>query len=579
MNVTCEGERAAELLALHQRSIYMRTDRLFAHLLLFEWVWAILFAALITPRTWVGATSQPHVHFLAAVILGAIIAIFPVTMVHFHPGERPTRYGIACAQMLMSALLIHTSGGRIETHFHIFGSLAFLGFYRDWKVFIPATVVTALDHWLRGWLYPMSIFGVADPVWWRWIEHAAWVLFCDFFLIQSALQSQVEMAHIAHQQASLEATNTLVEQEVSRATTQLVAEKERFRMAFENAPIGMALIDDAGHVLRANDVLCDMLGYEHEELVTLEIQNLVEGDAEFQDHLGEQRFLRKDGNWAWIDYRLSRCPDFSVAQMVDLSERKKTEEALRQAQKLESVGLLAGGIAHEINTPIQYIGDNLRFLEESFQELEPLLEESSLKSQDSDFLRDEIPQAIKHSLEGVNRVAGIVRSMKEYSHAGQRELTPTNLNHLIESSLIISRSEWKYVAELETDFQEDLPLVACDPGEIGQVILNMIVNAGHAIQDQVADTQGRGLIGVSTRAQGNGVEIRISDSGSGIPEALKAKIFEPFFTTKEIGKGTGQGLAIAQAAILRHHGRIEVESESGRGTTFTIFLPGALAQV
>ncbi|MBN9420634.1 MAG: PAS domain S-box protein [Candidatus Eremiobacteraeota bacterium] len=580
MKVSCEGERAAELLALHQSSIYSRTDRLFAHLLLFEWLWSILFAALITPRTWAGAASEPHVHLLAAVILGGLISIFPVIMVHFHPGERQTRYGIACAQMLMSALLIHTSGGRIETHFHIFGSLAFLGFYRDWKVFIPATIVTALDHWLRGWLYPMSIFGVPDPVWWRWLEHAAWVLFCDFFLIQSALQSQVEMAHIAHQQASLEATNTLVEQEVSRATTQLVAEKERFRMAFENAPIGMALIDDAGHVLRANDVLCDILGYPHEELVKLDIQSLVdEEEEEAQAGVSEKRFRRKDGEWAWIDYRLSRCPDFSVAQMVDLSERKKTEEALRQAQKLESVGLLAGGIAHEINTPIQYIGDNLRFLEESFQELEPLLEESSLKSSDSDYLRDEIPQAIRHSLEGVNRVAGIVRSMKEYSHAGQRELTPTNLNHLIDSSVIISRSEWKYVAELETDFQKDLPLVACDPGEIGQVILNMIVNAGHAIQDQVADSQERGLIQVTTRAKNNGVEIRISDSGSGIPEELKAKIFEPFFTTKQIGKGTGQGLAIAQAAVLRHNGRIEVESERGRGTTFTIFLPGALAQV
>ncbi|ODT63938.1 hypothetical protein ABS71_13795 [bacterium SCN 62-11] len=131
MKVSCEGERAAELLALHQSSIYSRTDRLFAHLLLFEWLWSILFAALITPRTWAGAASEPHVHLLAAVILGGLISIFPVIMVHFHPGERQTRYGIACAQMLMSALLIHTSGGRIETHFHIFGSLAFLGFYRD----------------------------------------------------------------------------------------------------------------------------------------------------------------------------------------------------------------------------------------------------------------------------------------------------------------------------------------------------------------------------------------------------------------------------------------------------------------
>lgn len=573
MNATCESARAAELLALHQRSVYSRTDRLFARLLVFEWIWAVAFAVFITPRTWMGADSSPHFHLLTALVLGAMIAALPVLMVRNYPGERMTRYGIGCAQMLMSALLIHTSGGRIETHFHIFGSLAFLGFYRDWKVFLPATLVTALDHWLRGWLCPMSIFGTTDPASWRWMEHSAWVLFCDFFLIQSAIQSQTEMARIARQQASLEATNTLIEEEVCRATAQLRAEKERFRTAFENAPIGMALIDDNGQVLKANDVLCAMLGYEHQELTTLGLHSLVASETE-----GESEFRRKDGESAWIHYRLSRCPDFSVAQLLDLSERKKTEAALRQAQKLESVGLLAGGIAHEINTPIQYIGDNLRFLQESFQDLEPLLQSCSQKSDDTDFLREEIPQAIHHSLEGVNRVAGIVRSMKEYSYTGRRELTPTNINQLIENAVTISRSEWKYVADVEADFQQDLPLVLCNPGEIGQVVLNMVVNAGHAIQEKIADSGERGVIRVETRWRSVGVEIRISDTGGGIPDSLREKIFEPFFTTKQIGKGTGQGLAIAQAAVVRHGGRLEVESECGKGTTFSIFLPAPLAQ-
>lgn len=564
-----DRERAHFLLAEHQHNVHSRTDRLFARLLLFEWVWLIAFALLVSPKTWIGATSSPHIHLLAAFLLGGLVVSLPVYMVRFHPGEPATRYGIACAQMLMSSLLIHVSGGRIETHFHIFGSLAFLGFYRDWKVFVPATLVIATDHCLRGWLYPLSVFGVVEQGSWRWLEHAAWVLFCDFFLVQSALQSQAEMGRIAVQQASLEAHNL----------ARLRAEKERFRMAFENAPIGMALLDPAGLFLRTNAVLCSMLGYSQSEMRLLNLEAMLEGEVLPGEASQEIRLQRKDGEWIWILFSQSRCADFSIAQLVDLSERKQTELALRQAQKLESVGLLAGGIAHEINTPIQYIGDNLRFLQESFVELEPLLRGSSIPEADCDYLRDEIPLAIHHSLEGVDRVAGIVRSMKEYSHAGTREMRPANLNHLIENALVMARNEWKYVAEVKKDFQSDLPEVACDRGEIGQVLLNLVVNASHAIQEKVAGTNEQGAITIQTRAQACGVEVQVRDTGAGIEEHLRSRIFEPFFTTKEVGKGTGQGLAIAQAVVLRHGGRLEVDSEWGQGTTFSLYLPNALAEV
>ncbi|MBS2038946.1 PAS domain S-box protein [bacterium] len=560
--------RAAELLAMRQRTIYERTDRLFAGLLIFEWLLAIVFALLISPHTWIGETSSLHIHVLAAVFLGALLVSFPLWLVRNQPGHSATRNAVACAQMLMSSLLIHTSGGRIETHFHIFGSLAFLGFYRDWKVFVPATLVIVTDHWLRGTFYPLSVFGVAEQGSWRWLEHGAWIVFCDFFLIQSALQSQAEMRQIAEHEAQLESNNL----------AQLRAERERFRLAFENAPIGMALLSPNGRFESVNEVMSDLVGYGPDELKGMQMEQLLEAGAEIRAESREFRLSRKGGQGIWVLGSLSRCAEFSIAQIVDLSQRKQAEQALQQAQKLESVGLLAGGIAHEINTPIQYIGDNLRFLRDSFQELQPVLVAHS-GAEPASLLGEEIPESIEHSLQGVARVASIVRSMKDYSQTGGREMLPANVNELIENALIISRSEWECVARVETDLQDDLPEPSCDRGEMGQVILNLLINASHANQEKYAGTGELGSISIRTRGLGPEVEIRIQDSGTGIPLHLRERIFEPFFTTKEVGRGTGQGLAVAQAAILRHKGRLQLDSEPGEGSVFSIYLPTLKAEV
>lgn len=553
--------RARDLLALRQRAIYQRTDRLFAGLLIFEWLLAIAFALLITPRTWIGETSSPHLHIAAALVLGATLISLPLWLVRNRPGQPETRHAIACAQMLMSSLLIHTSGGRIETHFHIFGSLAFLGFYRDWKVFVPATLVIVIDHWLRGSFYPLSVFGVAEQGAWRWLEHAAWILFCDFFLIHSALQSQAEMRQLAEHEAFLEANNL----------ARLQAEKERFRLAFENAPIGMALLTPDGRFQSVNEVMSQLVGHSPAELQTMQIDQLLESGWEMPVATRELRLSRKDGQGVWVLCSLSRCAEFSIAHIVDLSQRKQAEQAVQQAKKIESVGLLAGGIAHEINTPIQYIGDNLRFLQESLHGIQPGFM--------TDSLAEEISESIEHSLQGVARVATIVRLMKDYSQTGGREMRPANLNELIENALIISRNEWEYVAEVKTDLQSDLPEPTCDRGEMGQVILNLLINASHANQEKYAGTGELGSILIRTRGHGPEVEIQIQDSGTGIPDQFRERIFDPFFTTKEIGRGTGQGLAVAQAAVLRHKGRLQLESEYGKGSTFSIYLPTMTAAV
>lgn len=281
----------------------------------------------------------------------------------------------------------------------------------------------------------------------------------------------------------------------------------------------------------------------------------------------------------------------------DITERKFLEHQLAQAQKLESIGQLAAGIAHEINTPIQYVGDNARFLQDAFirlgrvfQGYEGLLGALQSGADFAPLVTDlqalvkatrvhdmlaEVPQSIEDSLEGIARVAEIVRAIKEFSHPGPSQKTPVNLNRAIASTTLVSRNEWKYVAELDTDLDPDLPLVQCVPGEFNQVILNLIINAAHAIGDLVAGKPGsKGTITVSTRRDGDWAEIRVRDTGTGIPEENRRNIFNPFFTTKAVGKGTGQGLAMAHTVIVQKHGgTIAFETEVGAGTTFIVRIP------
>jgi two-component system, sensor histidine kinase and response regulator len=195
----------------HCQQVWQRTDRMFAGLMALQWLAGIGVALWITPLTWIGATSSIHVHVLAAIFLGGAIAAFPILLVFLRPGQAITRHVIAVSQMLVSALLIHLTGGRIETHFHVFGSLAFLAFYRDWRVLVTATIVVALDHFLRGTYWPQSVFGTISPDSFRWIEHAGWVLFEDVFLFIMCHQSVVEMRDIARRQAELELTNDRIE--------------------------------------------------------------------------------------------------------------------------------------------------------------------------------------------------------------------------------------------------------------------------------------------------------------------------------------------------------------------------------
>ena len=335
---TAAADRAEELFHQHQQEIYRNTDRLFARLMLFQWVAAVVLAFVVSPRTWIGETSAVHVHVWAAVFLGGAITLFPVWMTRIFPGAVATRHVVAVSQMLMSALLITLSGGRIETHFHVFGSLVFLSFYRDWRVLIPATVVVALDHFVRGIYWPYSVYGVLNASPLRSIEHAGWVLFEDFFLVLTCLRSVTEMRSIAKRTAALEAS------------------ERSSRQIFEEAPIGMALVGLDQRFTQANAKLCQMMGYSEEELTRRTPLELTHADdvaaseglaAALVNGGGaasvEKRYVRKGGEVLWATRTATIIGDEAgkprhfLVMVEDITERKRAEAALRESQReLES---------------------------------------------------------------------------------------------------------------------------------------------------------------------------------------------------------------------------------------------------
>lgn len=494
----------------YMRNTAIRTDKLFVVLMAVQFLAAIAAAFFISPKTWSGTNSSTHVHVIASIAIGGLLAALPIYMVIRRPGAAINRYVISAAQLMFSGLFIHLSGGRIETHFHVFGSLAFLAFYRDWKVLIPGTLVTAVDHLARAVFWPESVFGIITSAPWRAVEHAGWVIFEDIFLVYSCIMSSKEIRLIAERQSELEVTNATIEEKIERRTAELLV---------------------------ANEAL------NHE-----------------------------------------------------INDRVKLEGRLLEAQKLESIGQLAAGIAHEINTPAQYVGDNTRFLQSEFDGILKVIDSyaeqlntdgpklsweersdqirQTLEAVDYDFIREEIPQAISQSLEGIDRITGIVRAMKDFSHPGSDNTEPADINNAIQSTAMVCSNRWKYAADVEFDLDDTIGPVPCYLAEFNQVILNLIVNAADAIESHNKDTGAKGQILVSTRKLEEHVEITVKDNGGGMPDSVRTKIFDPFFTTKEVGKGTGQGLSISHDVIVnKHGGSLDCEVEEGVGSTFIIQIP------
>ena len=401
------------------------------------------------------------------------------------------------------------------------------------------------------------------------------------------------------------------------ALRRIYNENKQLLLAIQTILIG---VDSLGIISHWNSAATEILGLTADETIGISFFNLfVDWDWEIiRDgvsictekseiiRINNVQFTRPEGEICFLDLTLSPLTDQERLQTgflllgVDITQRRVMEQQLAQMHKLESIGQLAAGIAHEINTPTQYVDSNLHFMAERVGDLVKMHKvyqqalmrlketqtfdakdvfevENTARNINIDYILNEFPLAIEQSLNGVDRISHIVKAMREFSYPGTDKPTMADINRLIESTVEVSRNEWKYVANLNMELDPDLPMIECLPAEVNQVFLNIIINAVHAIQDVIGEDETedkRGLIEVKTKSLGDQIEIKISDSGTGIPLEAQSRIFDPFFTTKEVGRGTGQGLSIAHNVVVnKHHGKIHFKTEIGKGTTFIINLP------
>tara|TARA_R110002072_G_scaffold273219_2_gene433706 strand:+ start:20398 stop:21624 length:1227 start_codon:yes stop_codon:yes gene_type:complete len=402
------------------------------------------------------------------------------------------------------------------------------------------------------------------------------------------------------------------------------ANEDQLRTMIESAAHAVLFADAQGKIQFYNGAATELFAYESDELFGLEVQALIPAalgldEAETPNNMPENQILafsgltldvpavRKDGTQFVTEVTIAEAETAGVpvytlvlrditARIANESERQRLQLQLASAHKLESVGRLAAGVAHEINTPTQYVGDNLEFLRESVDALRNVLAayrsaarmdvdsdrcaavnaaDALAKKLDLDYLDTELPLALEQAVDGITQIGSIVSAMKGFCHPGLPDKQPVDLNSVIENTVSVSRNEWKYVAHVELELHESLPLVSCNENEIKQVILNLIVNAAQAIEEQNGTGSGiQGHIRIETRSSDQYVEIEISDDGPGISAKAMPRLFDPFFTTKGVGKGTGQGLAIAQSVLTdRHDGELVVQSQPGEGARFVMRLP------
>ncbi|HKS36395.1 MAG TPA: response regulator [Verrucomicrobiae bacterium] len=567
----------------------MRTDRLFAGLMLFQWLAGVAAALWISPRTWSGIYSQTHLHVWAALFLGGLITVFPVYLALRHAGRVLTRHTVAVSQMLMGALLIHLTGGRIETHFHVFGSLAFLAFYRDWRVLISATVVVAVDHALRGLFWPQSVFGVLAASPWRWVEHAGWVIFEDIFLIYSIRQSVREMSLVAERQASLETVNASIEAKVVERTAALQTSEDSLRQSQQRHEALMHSVDGIvweadAHTFQFSFVSRKaerLLGYASDRWLNERdfwVEHLHPEDrhwvpafcaravVEQGDHDFAYRMIAADGRVVWLRdivnvVKEDGRPTKLQGIMVDITEAKQMETELARARDaaLESVRIKSeflANMSHEIRTPMNgVIG------------MTNLLLDTELSRQQRSF-----GETIRNSAESL---LTILNDILDFSKIEAGKLTfetlDFDLREAVEDSLelLAERAQNKGL-ELACHFAADVPVhLRGDPGRLRQVLTNLV---GNAIK---FTDHGEVVLRVSRETATDKeavLRFAVKDTGIGIAPDSQARLFDAFTqadssTTRKYG-GTGLGLAICKKLVRMMRGDIGVKSVPGEGSTF-----------
>jgi PAS domain S-box-containing protein len=579
------------------------THRAFQILCAVQWPVALVLA-------WKSAL-QGEARILFTLILGGMLCVPALLFARAAPHAWWVRHFMGLSQIGWSMLFMWLLEGRAEAQFHIFASLAFLAFYRDWRVLATATLAAIAYPIVRIALLPDS-YVIGPSAWWRIFDQAIWVV-CEFLIMLLAVQQSLKtVQYSAEHTAKLALSNEAIRKHFDERTRELERSREQYRLIAETTraipfeldlaqgrftyvgPQAEGLLGFPDARWKESGFLDALLPRDREASMRRQLDECAPGTFEALCSVvtGDDRVVEL--RWT-VSCETVKDVRFIRGLMIDVTEARRMVREMAQGQKLESVGRIAAGVAHEINTSVQFISDSVRFVRHAIKDVPTALAdyralaagalsgkdvtEAARKAGDTDeaadvdyFLKN-APDALDRALEGIGRVGSIVRSMTEFAHPDTRTKADIDLNRAIKTTLNMARNEYKTVAEVETHFGE-IPPVHCHAGDINQVVLNLLLNAAHAISDVVEGTSSKGRITVRTRAMGDYVEISIGDTGDGIPEAVRGRIFEPFVTTKEVGRGAGQGLALSRGIVVEKlKGSLHFETETGKGTTFFIRLP------
>lgn len=493
---------------------------MFAILMAVQFVAGIIAALVISPRTWAGSSSHVHIHVWAALLIGGLISALSIAMAITLPGRFITRCVIASMQMLSAGLLIHLSGGRIETHFHIFGSLAFLAFYRDWRVFIPATLVVALDHLIRGIYWPESVYGILSSTPWRSLEHAAWVVFEDFFLIFSCVQNVREMREIAQNRAALEETNNVIAVEVKRQTAELTQQSQTLKQEVSDRIAAEA---------EREKLHRQLMEVSHEAGMAEVATSVLHNVGNVLNSVNVSATLAVD--------QLRRSEVSGLFKLRDLLKSESDPHAfLAQDER----GKLVPGFLIELADHLNHERDHTL---------------NELKS-------------LSHHVEHIKQIVDA-----QQSFAGKAGIVEDlDVAEILETALAVSQAALsRHSVSVIREF-EDVSRVRTDRHKLMQILVNLITNAKHALADNKTEDRRLTLRLGPDAEDATRLRIEVIDNGSGIASENLDRIFSYGFTTRKDGHGFGLHSAAVTAKTMG--AQLAVLSDgTGRGAKFTLKLP------
>ncbi len=586
-------------------ALTLSTHRTFAVLFAVQWPAAMLLA-------WNSALpGESRLGF--TFVLGSMLCVPAILFARAAPTAWWVRHFTALSQVGWSLLFMWLLEGRSEAQFHLFVSLAFIAFYRDWTVMLTAAVAAVAYPVVRIALLPDS-FVVGPSAFWRVFDQGIWVVCEAALLLLGVQQSMLTIYQFARRESDLRTDNELIKREAAESKSELERITEQYDFIAESTrAIPFELDLTQGRFTHVGAQAQALLGFplarwqqngffdvllprDREAEVRRQFEDASPGTFEVISSVvtGDDRAV--DLRWT-VHCDVVRGIRCLRGVIVDVTDTHRLVREMAQGQKLESVGRVAAGVAHEINTSVQFISDSVRFVRHALKDLPHALADyralaagalsgkdvvaaakkagETDEAADVDYFLKNAPDALDRALDGIGRVGSVAKSMTEFAHPDTQK-ADVDVNRAVRTTLNMARNEYKEVADLDTDFG-DVPAVHCHAGDINQVVLNLVLNAAHAISDVVEGTGRKGRITVRTRSIADFVEISIGDTGAGIPESVRARIFEPFVTTKEVGRGAGQGLTLSRGIVVEKlKGSLHFETETGKGTTFLIRLPSSL---